>query len=230
MIVFCLPVLAAENSCRGNTAQTSMYFIPTLKDYCNSPTPCAAFKRKVRMQGSGTLPGNRLLTSSGKTISLGSCDTAFGAGGDCLIPFVSVAADARYYNIGDIIQMPALKGKVFTLPNGKKFVHPGYLIVQDTGGAIRGRNRFDFFTGSYDLDDSRNPFGTQGLGDVQISDIGDCTGKQFTVIRRGDGGRYQATMVAIENSLAKVDSRQLASSVNDEGSSVVSGRTYGGVR
>lgn len=191
--------LGAAGMCRGDIAATSVYFVPHIKDYCHSSTPCAAFKKEVRMQGSGTLSGNRVLTYTGKTISLGSCDTALGAGGDCLIPYISVAADPRYYSIGDIIQMPSLKGKVMTLPNGKKFIHPGYLIVHDTGGAIKGRNRFDLFTGSMNPDNSNNSFGYTAAESTQMFDVADCSAnKRFTVIRR-NSMNYQTPLIAIED-------------------------------
>ena len=61
----------------------------------------------------------------------------------CLEPYYSVAADLSIYNLGDVIYMPILKG--VKLPNGK--IHDGYVIVRDSGQKIKGRGRFDFFTG-----------------------------------------------------------------------------------
>lgn len=172
--------------CSSGTATTSVYFIPHVRDYCPSAQPCAAFRREVRMQGSGILPGNRLLTYNNKTIPMGSCETAFGASNQCLIPYISVAADPNYYNMGDIIDMPSLKGKVMTLPNGKSFVHPGYLIVHDKGGAIKGPNRFDLFTGTLDMHDQRNSFGSNADTQTIMTDVSDCSErKNFTVHRRG---------------------------------------------
>ncbi|UOE99820.1 3D domain-containing protein [Bdellovibrio reynosensis] len=172
--------------CSSSTATTSVYFIPHVKDYCQSSQPCAAFRREVRMQGSGILPGNRLLTYNNKTISMGNCETAFGASNQCLIPYISVAADPKYYSMGDIIEMPSLKGKVMTLPNGKSFVHPGYLIVHDKGGAIKGPNRFDLFTGTMGMHDERNSFGTNADVNTIMADVSDCSDrKNFWVTRRG---------------------------------------------
>ncbi len=213
---------AAGGRCPPNIATSSIYFVPHLKDYCKTPTPCKDFKKEVRMQGSGTIPGNKLLTYNGKTMSLGDCDTAFGASGKCLIPFISVAADARYYSMGDVIQMPGMKGKIIPLPNGKKMVHPGFFIVQDTGGAIRGKNRFDFFTGSFGVDDSRNVFGIQGAADTQMADVNDCVErKQFTVVRRGSAN-YEKSLLAIENSLSKSTSGVVVATAKES--------TGGGVR
>ncbi|MDG0816915.1 3D domain-containing protein [Bdellovibrio svalbardensis] len=208
-LVLCALIATAQagssrNVCSSDVAVSSIYFIPHIKDYCRTSTPCEKFKRQVRLQGSGTLSGNRLLTYTGKTRSMGSCDTSFGASGNCLIPFISVAADPRFYSMGDIIQMPSMKGKVLTLPNGKTMVHPGFLIVHDTGGAIRGKNRFDFFTGSYSMRDPGNPFGSKGRKDLQMLDRTSCTdNKKFTVVRRGSY-YYQNSLLAIEDSLRDV--------------------------
>ncbi|QDK36674.1 3D domain-containing protein [Bdellovibrio sp. NC01] len=208
----------AAGMCRSDIATTSVYFIPHIKDYCHSSTPCAAFKKQVRMQGSGTLSGNRILTYTGKTVSLGSCDTALGAGGDCLIPYISVAADPRYYSIGDIIKMPNLKGKVMTLPNGKTFVHPGYLIVHDTGGAIKGRNRFDLFTGSMDPESRTNSFGYSASEATQMIDGTDCSSnKQFTVIRR-NSAPYQNSLVAIEDATRNTSGGRMMIASSEAGS------------
>ncbi|WII73315.1 3D domain-containing protein [Bdellovibrio sp. 22V] len=207
IMMFCSMMMAAEvaeSRCSDGIATTSMYFIPHIKDYCKGSTPCKKFKKEVKMQGSGTLPGNKLLTYTGKTISLGSCDTAFGASGNCLIPFISVAADADHYQMGDIIEMPSLRGKIFTLPNGKHMVHPGYLIVHDTGGAIKGKGRFDFFTGSYAIDNWNNPFGLRGAKDVRMVDTGECSlHKQYSVIRR-ETPNYESSLAAIENATRNI--------------------------
>lgn len=83
-------------------------------------------------------------------------------------------------------------------------VHPGFLIVQDTGGAIKGKNRFDFFTGSYSMKDPGNPFGSKGRQDTQMLDRTSCTdNKRFTVVRRGSY-YYQNSLLAIEDSLRNV--------------------------
>jgi membrane-bound lytic murein transglycosylase A len=53
-----------------------------------------------------------------------------------LIPFVSLAVDPRYYDIGDILLITDYKSK-------KSFLG----IAHDTGAAIKGKNRVDLFTG-----------------------------------------------------------------------------------
>lgn len=141
------------------------------------------------------------MTYQGKIIDMGDCETAKGASGNCLIPYVSVAADPAYYQMGDIIEMPSMKGKEITLPSGRKMKHPGYFIVEDTGGAIRGRNRFDFFTGGHDMHNKHNAFGSQAPENTQMISQDDCSSrKSFTVIRRGSS-KYRQSQVAIDHSL-----------------------------
>ena len=184
--------------CGWNTATTSIYFVPHIKDYCPTAKICPKFRRQVRMQGSGTLPGNRALKYNGKIQSLGSCTTAFGAAGKCLKPYISVAADPHYYSMGDIIQMPSMKGRVIALPNGKTMIHPGFFVVEDVGGAIKGPNRFDFFTGSAGMTSAANAFGTKGMPSTQFQDVNDCSSrKTFSSLRRGSQ--------ANKNALAAID-------------------------
>lgn len=89
------------------------------------------------------------------------CKNGMGSRGACLDPFYSVAADLNFHNYGDVIYVPEVDG--VKLPNGE--THPGYFIVRDEGGAIKGRNRFDFFTGNITPDDSDNIFSKIGLAD-----------------------------------------------------------------
>ncbi len=81
----------------------------------------------------------------------------------CMDPYYSVAADLSIYNLGDVIFIPLLKG--LRLPNGE--IHNGFVIVRDTGSAIKGYGRFDFFTGFFGLWKS-NPFYKLGLGGDNI--------------------------------------------------------------
>lgn len=61
----------------------------------------------------------------------------------CMDPYRSIAADNRYHAPGTVLFFPALKG--LELPDLTK--HDGYMVVRSTGGAIKGRDRFDFYTG-----------------------------------------------------------------------------------
>lgn len=86
-----------------------------------------------------------------KNINDSICKYGIGAATDskqsyalmCLEPYYSVAADLSIYSLGDVIYIPHLKGLL--LPNGKK--HDGFVVVRDTGEAIKGKGRFDFFVG-----------------------------------------------------------------------------------
>jgi len=85
---------------------------------------------------------------------LDDCPFGMGAGKTCLDPYRSVAADPKFHKRGDVVYIPKLDGQV--LPNGEK--HDGHMIVRDTGGAILGEGRFDFFIG---FDDYRDHLFTQ---------------------------------------------------------------------
>ncbi len=89
------------------------------------------------------------------------CPYGRGPGNVCLEPYYTVAADLKFHKQGDIIYVPELKG--ITLPNGE--IHDGFLIVRDSGGRIKGRNRFDFYTGFTAYSDPYNPFTIIGLQD-----------------------------------------------------------------
>lgn len=87
------------------------------------------------------------------------CKYGYGVKNSCLDPFYTVAADLTIYKPGDVIYVPAVAG--LHLPNGSE--HHGYFVVRDTGGAIKGKGRFDFFSGFYSWRDQKNPFVKLGL-------------------------------------------------------------------
>lgn len=89
------------------------------------------------------------------------CPYGYGVKGMCLDPFYTIAADLVYHRPGDVIFVPKVVGTV--LPNGER--HSGFFIVRDKGGAIKGAERFDFFTGFLDYRHSDNPFTKLGLND-----------------------------------------------------------------
>lgn len=70
---------------------------------------------------------------------------AFGVGNrkNPLVPWVHVAADQSLYPFGSRVFVPAAVG--YVTPEGK--VLDGYFWVGDTGGAIKGKLRFDLFVG-----------------------------------------------------------------------------------
>jgi hypothetical protein len=89
-----------------------------------------------------------------------SCRYGFGSSPHiCLDPFFSVAADLTKYKLGDVIYIPSLKGLV--LPDST--LHSGYVIVRDSGSAIKGYGRFDFFKGFMGAQDGANPLTQIGL-------------------------------------------------------------------
>ncbi len=206
---------AWTRTCPANIASTTVYYVPHVRDFCTTDTPCKSFQSAVRLQGSGTLTGNRLLTYTGRTLSMGNCGTAFGASGQCLKPFLSVAADPKYYRMGDIIEMPSLRGKSITLPDGQELIHPGYLMVQDTGGAIKGQNRFDLFTGSMGMRHPQNDFGLRGDRETQMIDKNDCSSrKEFRVVRR-NSAHYEMTLAAIDGALTMPQASKLMLAISD---------------
>lgn len=87
------------------------------------------------------------------------CPYGFGVKNICLDPYYTIAADLNYYNAGDVIFVDAVKGT--KLPSGE--VHDGFFIVRDRGGAIKGANRFDFYTGLIHYKHDLNPFTPLGL-------------------------------------------------------------------
>lgn len=194
-------------------ASSTVYFVPHVDDYCPTEDPCEEFIEQVKLQGSGTLPGNKILTYTGEVVSTGACETAFGASGKCLKPYISVAADPLFYKMGDIIEMPAMKGVVLTLPNGKTMIHPGYFIVDDTGAAVRGRNRFDFFTGPYGMNDPANAFGSRSLKRLRFHDRSDRSPhKAFSLTRLG-AVSYDTKLAAIEKSVKSASTKRTSVSV-----------------
>ena len=88
------------------------------------------------------------------------CPFGYGARGLCLDPFYTIAADLTIHKLGDVIFVPSVKG--LKLPNGE--VHDGHFIVRDKGGAIKGRNRFDFFTSYFTSRNLSNPLLALNLG------------------------------------------------------------------
>lgn len=161
-------------------------------------------KSARKMNGSGMVNG-RVVDKKGKSKECLGMDgdvSAKGAGG-CLTAFFSVAADLSQYRVGDIIYLPDINEGNLKVPSGKR--HPGFFIVQDTGGAIKGPSRFDFYTGTKSLADSRNIFGGAGQKFKILQDRKKCE-LPFYVIRRGGTANvpgkgsvsYQQALAAIQ--------------------------------
>lgn len=69
-----------------------------------------------------------------------------------LMAFRTIAVDRERVRMGTVFYVPKLRGRTFW-NNGEIFVHDGYLIASDTGGAIEG-NHIDMFV----ADAAVNPF------------------------------------------------------------------------
>lgn len=93
------------------------------------------------------------------------CPFGLGVKNICLDPYYTVAADLNYHKAGDVIFVENIKGT--KLPNGE--VHDGFFIVRDRGGAIKGANRFDFYTGLIHYKNEENPFTPLGFANEKAS-------------------------------------------------------------
>ncbi|MBC7754612.1 MAG: hypothetical protein H7Z71_10270 [Moraxellaceae bacterium] len=188
--------------CMVPIASSTMYYTPSALRVCNkwyygkevkskkskydpvtyraTDRVCAKFESEVKMQGSGRYNPKEIYTFKKDVVIMKNddktrnCPTTIGRSGECMLTYISVAADANYYHMGDLISMPALKGKKMKLPDGSLFTHPGYFRVDDVGGAIDGRNRFDFYSGNMDLYDANNSFGYKGDKETTMYDKSTC--------------------------------------------------------
>lgn len=93
------------------------------------------------------------------------CPYGLGVSNICLDPYYTVAADLKFHKAGEVIFVESVKGT--KLPNGE--VHDGFFIVRDRGGAIKGANRFDFYTGLLHYKNEANPFTPIGLSSAKRS-------------------------------------------------------------
>ncbi len=87
------------------------------------------------------------------------CPWGYGVSQICLDPFYSLAADLQFHKAGEVLYIEKLKGT--KLPNGE--IHEGFMIIRDRGGAIKGPDRFDFYTGLLNYRDEKNPFTPLGF-------------------------------------------------------------------
>lgn len=94
-------------------------------------------------------------------VDIAICPFGYGVKSSCLDPYFSVAADLSIYRAGDVIFVPRLIG--VRMPNGE--IHDGFLVIRDSGGKIKGRGRFDFFTGFYNHLDKENVLARLGFSD-----------------------------------------------------------------
>lgn len=129
---------------------------------------CSKFYFAAQMQGSALVRTNDgrqyLINYVGaegglpryKVIDREICPYGLGVSNLCLQPFISIAADRNLYKAGDVIYVPAVAKAKIELADGD--IHQGFFIVTDTGQAIVGTGRFDFYTGPMHYSDPANPF------------------------------------------------------------------------
>lgn len=149
---------------------------------------CSKFYFKVQMEGSGLIKTrdgrehliNYIGVEAGiprfKIVDRNVCPYGLGRKNQCLQPFISIAADRNKFFVGDVVYIPAVAAMNIRLPDGDR--HLGFFIVVDTGGAIHGSGRFDFFTGPLNAKDPKNPFVQLGLQSKKTS-------YQYHKIKRG---------------------------------------------
>ena len=143
----------AANFKAEKTTKTTQYFTPLFP-----PGPDGGLRKEDRkncleMEGS-CIVGNFLYNAggpNGKRFDRDKVKFIFGQGnGDpfnktnSLVPCRTLAADTKQYNIGTVIYIPSFKGKICP-QNGEPV--DGCFIVGDVGSAIKGKGRFDIFTG-----------------------------------------------------------------------------------
>lgn len=186
--------------CESNIITSTNYYTPSALKICGkwyygkvrrqktpwefdaTQTVCPEFQKEVRMEGSGRYNENEIYTYAREVMVMSGpekkkgtpCPTSVGRYNRCLLTYISVAADPLYHVVGDIISVPAMKGKKVTLPDGSTFTHPGYFRVDDTGSKIKGPNRFDFYSGNMTQKDKLNTFGDFGPKDISMSEKTDC--------------------------------------------------------
>lgn len=179
-------------ACGNGKISSTVYFVPSQNEarYANCSSPsfvragsqsikvCSKFRSEVRLQGSGLLQtpqGTFVLRYTGRVEKQNCNGTVKGAAGRCLLPFFSIAADPRYHRLGDIVYVPEMAGRLVRLPpDNREISHPGYFRVDDVGGAIKGRNRFDFYTGTMGLNANNNFFGSRGPRGTQMGTANQC--------------------------------------------------------
>lgn len=137
-------------------------------------TVCPEEYDRCRLEGSCDVIENGKVTPIGFVRQVGSqdhwriydrrrCPYGSGAQNTCLDPFRSVAADMNFWKIGDVIHVPIVEG--IELPDGT--IHDGFFIVRDTGSAINGPHRFDFYVGRTSQKIVVNIFSKLKLNDKQ---------------------------------------------------------------
>jgi 3D (Asp-Asp-Asp) domain-containing protein len=144
------------------TSKTTQYFTPIFQ-----PGPDGGLRDQdrdncLKMEGS-CIVGRFLYNAGGPNGTRSELDKIkfiFGKGNgvsdfnktNALFPYRALAADIRHYRVGTVIYIPSFKNKVCP-QNGQPV--DGCFIVGDVGAAIKGKGRFDLFTGECAAYDGR---------------------------------------------------------------------------
>ena len=205
---------APKNPCGSESTLSSTVYSTA------SEAKSSNFSQEVAREGSGINRAGQVVNQHGQVDSQKGCNLPAGLGfgpgknksvrgaAGCVIPFFTIAADLTRtgYQAGDVIYIPEVAKAHIKLPNGKE--HPGYFIVQDTGGAFRGAGagRFDFYTGMYGPNDKGNLL-TQAL--PWLADKNSCSKDphKFQLIPQdqssvdGSEASYGDAMAGIEDAI-----------------------------
>jgi 3D (Asp-Asp-Asp) domain-containing protein len=99
---------------------------------------------------------------------------------DPLLPYRTIAADPSRLPLGSVIFAPDLRGRAFAFA-GSAYVHDGFLIVADRGGAVKGE-QIDLFTDGAD-------------GDPLPEIIGHNPGRRFSAYRVSAGAAASQAII-----------------------------------
>jgi 3D (Asp-Asp-Asp) domain-containing protein len=144
------------------TTKTTQYFTPIFQPGADGGLREEDRKNCLEMEGSCVV-GDYLYNAGGPTgqrFDRSKIQFVYGQGTgvsefnrtNALIPCRTLAADSTQYSVGTVIYVPAFQGK--TCPQNGQVVD-GCFIIGDAGSAIKGKGRFDIFTGEcarYDAD------------------------------------------------------------------------------
>ena len=170
------------------TTRTTQYFTPLFPPGPDGGLRAADRDNCLKMEGS-CIVGNFLYNAgggpSGKRFERDKVKFAFGMGTganafnktNALFPCRTLAADVTRYKIGTVIYIPSFKNKICP-QNGQPV--DGCFIVGDVGSAIKGKGRFDIFTGECSLYDGKKHV----CRDAENAAFNVPAGSRFNVIPR----------------------------------------------
>lgn len=221
------------SACGGNKVRHTVYNLPD-EDKPETWGDHKSFKAAVHMQGSGscgTKPSSvcgggasdkKMINYQNKvTTRPDTCKTTTtSASGKCLLTYFSIAADKTHFKMGDVVFIPAMVGLKVKMPDGTEFEHPGYFVVHDVGGAIKGGGRFDFFVGSQNYKKnaftegkkSNSPYLKSSSPTINLGDPTKCD-LDYTVLNGRDAQDAMRTIAKYQS-----DDESLKSTIYPDGS------------